>query len=1293
MDYESEGCLHEIFERQMKKTSPTATAVVSGDGRSISFGELNNLSDVLATNLRNKGVKKDKAVGIYLERSLEYPVAYVAILKAGGAYMPLELSYPENLLNSILEDAQPAAVITSEHLKDKLPKSANTVILSDGWEERLSKENERGLVLGKVKSELDDLAYIVYSSGTTGKPKGICCPHRGAVFSYTWRFKSYPFQPDDRVACNVFFVWEMLRPLLKGIPLYVIPDSVIYDPTLLLPFMKKHKITQVLFTPSLLETILTCENSDLAGHLSSMRTIWLCGEVVTTALRDRCMKILPWIKLLNLYSVSECHDVASANLTNMQFQEELSDSDENKRKFCPVGKLLPGVYVAIMDDNLKPLPVGLSGEIFVGGPTLARGYLNRPELNAFRFIDCPKEVPESAGPKLYRTGDWGYLLSSGMLEICGRCDSMVKVRGYSIETQAVEAALLQLPMVSACCVVAHGEEGDDKYLAAYIVPEGNKVTKKDVRAALKTRLPFYMIPSHFVFLASIPVTPAGKLDKKKLPPIASFGKDEEGLPSTSTERSLAQLWCEVLNIPNIDVQEGFFDLGGHSLLATHLLLKVNSSFRVNLTVQDLFASPTVAEMAKMIDELQQNGSQMNKDLYEGKVDLPNEVNYHSGAEGFVNMDIMLRAFWRSGNFKNTRRWIRGRVLLTGATGFLGVFLLRDLIRFTKVHVFCVVREQPEGLSGKDRLKQILQKFKVLPLTTDRQQMTEEERYLDYGFEHRVTVVKGDVSLIKLGMSEEEFVHLSSEIDFIIHAAAAVNMVYPYQALRGANVQGTQNVLLFACTGKIKPLHYISTDAVFPHGLSNCSEDADLTKYASQLEDGYSQSKWVAEQLVLRARTQGLPVVIYRLGNLSADREHVQWNPLDFTLLMIKGMTATLSAPDIDWQVEMTPVDFVSEIIVKMTQEMSISMGKIFHIINPQPISAKWLFEWMSVHGYPLDVIPFQDWCRRIEVACKNESSNGLSSLLRLLEMWLKEPSFLGSLSTYTMTNFEAVMKHFKVSYPLLNSELLTTYFSALVAQGVLPTPKKKIRGPRSLGGKVAIVTGASSGIGEAVARALAENGAKVVLAARRKERLDKIRDEIAEMGDVAVSVATDVVNRQEVLDLVAHTKKTLGPVDIIVNCAGLGYYTTLKNCLLDEWERMVDVNCKGVMNSIAAVLPGMLTRKKGHIISISSNAGRKVFAGLTVYSATKFFVEALMQGLRLETVGSGIKVTTIQPGDVSTEFGSGGADAQARENYQVSENIKRLNPNDIASAIVYAATQPDHCAVNEIMLEPTDAPC
>ncbi|KAL9971919.1 hypothetical protein ACROYT_G018142 [Oculina patagonica] len=247
-------------------------------------------------------------------------------------------------------------------------------------------------------------------------------------------------------------------------------------------------------------------------------------------------------------------------------------------------------------------------------------------------------------------------------------------------------------------------------------------------------------------------------------------------------------------------------------------------------------------------------------------------------------------------------------------------------------------------------------------------------------------------------------------------------------------------------------------------------------------------------------------------------------------------------------------------------------------------------------------------------------------------------------------------------------------------------------GLRSLGGKVAIVTGASSGIGEAIARALAENGAKVVLAARRKERLDKIRDEITKSGDVAVAMEMDVVNRQQVLDLVSHTNDTLGPVDIIVNNAGVGYYTTMKNCHLDEWEKTVDVNCKGVLNCIGAVLPGMLERKKGHIVNISSNLGRKVCPGLTVYSATKYFIEGLTQGLRLEIVGSGVKVTSIQPGDVATEFAIGNTDEEARQKYEVSADVKILEPRDIANAVIYALTQPSHVSVSEVMVEPTDAP-
>ncbi|XP_048589183.1 glycine betaine reductase ATRR isoform X2 [Nematostella vectensis] len=1085
MDYEKYGCLHEIFTRQALKT-PEKTAVVCDDGRHLNFSELNRLTDILASNLRHKGCGKDKVVGIYMERCLEYPIAYISALKAGGAYMPLELSYPENLLKSIFEDSSPVAIITTDELKSRLPSSVPVLVLSKGWDERLQKENKELGYLPPVESSLDDLAYVVYSSGTTGKPKGIACPHRGAVFSYTWRFTNYPYKDGERVACNVFFVWEMLRSLLVGIPLYVIPDDIIYDPPLLLRFLQKHKITRILFTPSLFEAILNYEEEDINSYLSSLQVVWLCGEVVTSALRDRAMRAIPQIKLLNLYSISECHDVAVADLTNMKFQEELPEKDENKRKFCPVGKLLPGVQIVIMDKKMKPLPVGLPGEIFVGGPTLARGYLNRPELNKERFISRPASVPASVGERLYSTGDWGYMLSSGALEICGRCDSMVKIRGYSIEIQAVEAALLQLPMINACVVLALGEEGTDKYLVAYVVPEG-KVTKKDIRATLKTRLPFYMIPAHFVLLQSIPVAPSGKLDKKRLPPFDYDDGDEEGTPSTPTEKLLAEIWCEVLSLRTVDVQESFFDLGGHSLLATRLLSKLRDKLSINLTVKDLFEYPTIADIAHLIDDkLEQHGDHKYKSpSMEAEIDLKSEVDTHD--PGFVNMDMILRAFWRSANFLNTRRWNRGRVLLTGATGFLGVFLLRDLLRHTKVHIFCVVRELPE-MTCKSRLRNVLQQYKILPLLQNGHQMTEEERYLDYGFEHRVIAIKGDVSLMNLGMSEEDYTFLSSEIDFIIHAAASVNMVYPYQALRGPNVSGTQNALLFACNSKIKPMYYISTDAVFPHGMSDCAEDADMLQFASKLTDGYAQSKWVAEQLVMRARERGLPVTIYRLGNLAGDRKTARWNPMDFTLLMLKGCAETLNAPDVDWQVEMTPVDFVSETIVKMTQEMTLTVGKVFHLINPRPLESRWLFEWMTVHGYPLTLVPFAEWKKSVEDLSKADTSPSHSMLVRLLDTWIRDASFFSKLSTYSQNNFEEIMKHFQVSYPLVTSELLMSYIKSLVNQAVLPPPKRSIRGPRPLEGQVAIVTGASSGIGAAVAKALAEAGVKVALAARREER-------------------------------------------------------------------------------------------------------------------------------------------------------------------------------------------------------------
>ncbi|XP_074650108.1 uncharacterized protein LOC141905204 [Tubulanus polymorphus] len=1290
MNYEHLGPLHDMFRRQAALT-PDKHAIVSDDGRKLTYKELDEATDTLAQYLILKGTVADSIVGVYMERCVEFTISYIAILKAGAAYMPLDVTYPLSLLASVFEDATPKAVLTLPSVKDVLPEVEFPLItLGDGWLETIRNElKEAGRVLETPRISLDNLAYTVYSSGTTGKPKGIQCPHRGSVFSYTWRHNEYPYSDEDnREACNVFFVWEMLRPLLKGATLFIIPDNVIYDPILLAQYFKRHAITRMLFTPSLFEAVINAENIDLQSAMKSFKQLWFCGEVVTTALLERCCKILPWIQFVNLYSISECHDVAAADLSYCyKHQSEAM----KERKFCPVGRVLPDVKVVIMSADMVAQPIGASGEIYVGGPTLARGYLNRPKLNGERFVSL-KPAAGQTEQRYYRTGDWGYMLADGSLEICGRCDSMVKVRGYSIEIQAVEAALISLPMVNAAVVLVNGEEGDDKFLIAYIVPEG-ETSKKDVRANLKRLLPFYMIPSYFIFIQSIPVLPASsKLDKKALPTLDTSSEqtvDEDGKPKTNNEKVMVDIWKEILQLKCVDTMESFFDLGGHSLLAAKLLSKTKQLFGVDVTVRELFVHSTISQLASLIEKKMQPDNKPSSPEPSPSIDLVNEVEVHdqfiNSTVNSVRIDMQLRAFWRSVSYGN--RWKKGRVLLTGVTGFLGAFILRELLLETQTHVYCLVRSQPDR-KVLDRLKQALRQYGIIASVTEKADARQANVLVE--LENRVSCLKGDITLLNLGLSEEDHQHFSTEIDFIIHPAANVNLIYPYQALHGPNVIGTQNVILFASTNKIKPLHYVSTDAVFPHGLKNCSENDDVSQLYGQLEDGYSQSKWVAEQLVLRARARGVPVVIYRPGNMSGDSKTAHWNPADFNLMMIKACLETGSAPQIDWQVEMTPVDFAAKAIVMLTQNIMLSLGKTFHIANDDPLHASWLFEWLMAHGYKLQILPYTKWLENLRQHSK--SKGDLSTLQRVLENLVTDETFFANLSTYKNDNLRAVLSELNMTYPATDPSLLANYFQKLSKHHVIPAPKRIDFGERLLEGKVAIVTGSSSGIGASIAIHLARAGARVALAARRDDLLRQLSDTIQREDGVSICVKTDVTDKLQVKELIRHVESTLGPVDVIVNNAGVMYYTMMKNLHENEWEKQIDINCKGVVNMVGAAIDGMLTRKSGHIVNMSSNAGRRGFAGLAVYSGTKFFVEGFSQALRQEVSGSGIRVTCIQPGDVKTELLTHTTDAEAKSQYDGSEQCKILDPDDIGRAVVYAVSQPGHVGLNEILIEPREAP-
>src|SRR5215210_360509 len=491
-------CLHELFEEQVRRT-PDNLALLD-DSTSLTYRELDDLADRLAAYLRSLGIGPDEPVGVYMERRAEYVVACLAAMKAGGAYLILELAYPPPLLADVVADASPRVVLTQERYAERLPEGTETFFLDKGWEEGLEDVPAGD---GRPEIDQDNLAFVSYSSGTTGNPKGIANPHRAPVLSYLWRFGTSDYGPGDRVGCNVFFIWEMMRPLLRGATTVVIPDDVIYDPNALISFLEEYEITETLVTPSLLEAVLNSSGPGAGGRLSGLRTLWLNGEVVTRTLARRAMELLPDARVLNVYSCSETHEVAAGDLS------ELVDNPEST--YCAVGIPMDPEHLYLLDPDGERVPEGEAGELFVGGDCLARGYVDLPEKTEESFPVDP--FTSRSGARMYRTGDRARILSDGSLEILGRVDFMVKIRGYSVELGAVEAAIEKNLAVKSCVVVSEGDEGEDKRLVAYIVPDPEDDERysgwsldtktgrsKEIRGVLQDSLPHYAVPSVFVEL-------------------------------------------------------------------------------------------------------------------------------------------------------------------------------------------------------------------------------------------------------------------------------------------------------------------------------------------------------------------------------------------------------------------------------------------------------------------------------------------------------------------------------------------------------------------------------------------------------------------------------------------------------------------------------------------------------------------------------------------------------------------------------------------------------------------------
>lgn len=469
--------LSALVVQQMRAT-PNAVAL-EDENTVYTYAELDYKVGVLAHRLRNHGVSRDSLVGVLLGRSADYVIACLAALRAGGAFLVLELAYPPGLLADVIEDAKPLVVVTNTTQASQIKGNIPLIVLDkpetlSANESTLSDSDLKQSSPLPAEDDLERLAFVSYSSGTTGRPKGIANPHRAPVLSYDLRFRLSDLGPGDRVACNVFFIWEILRPLLRGATVVAVPDEASYDPVALVDFLSSRHITETLMTPTLLAAILT-RHSRIGASLPDLRTLWLNGEVVTTDLARRAMKALPNTRLLNCYSASETHEIACGDIGQMLDKEA---------PYSPVGQPMDPEHTYILDESGQRVENGVSGELFVGGSLLARGYLNLPESTARAFLSDPFD--SALGALMYRTGDLARMLPSGILEITGRVGAMIKVRGYSIVPGKVENAIVQELAISHCAVIAYGE-GLERQLVAYVVRDKDEAGNRTI---LVSRLPY-----------------------------------------------------------------------------------------------------------------------------------------------------------------------------------------------------------------------------------------------------------------------------------------------------------------------------------------------------------------------------------------------------------------------------------------------------------------------------------------------------------------------------------------------------------------------------------------------------------------------------------------------------------------------------------------------------------------------------------------------------------------------------------------------------------------------------------
>ncbi|HEX6270322.1 MAG TPA: amino acid adenylation domain-containing protein [Anaerolineales bacterium] len=1020
VDYPRHRCVHEVIEDQVKRT-PDAIAAQFED-KNLTYQELNSRADQLAQMLISQGVKPGSLIGIFVNRSIEMLVGLLGVLKAGGAYLPLDPSFPAERLAFMFEDSGASIILTQQSLLSRLPENTARVICLDDHDQSKTPVSSNGTGLHAHVARPDNLAYVIYTSGSTGEPKGVQIHHRAVVNFLSSMREQLSLNAEDKLLAVTTLsfdiaVLELLLPLTTGARVIIASSEVAADGSLLAEALTNSGATFMQATPASWRSLLE------AGWQGKDDLKILCGgEALTTDLAERLLK--RGSQLWNLYGPTE------TTIWSTIHHQVTSEVDRGISNTIPIGRPIANTQTYILDTNLHPVPTGVLGELYIGGDGVSRGYLNRPELTAERFIPNPVQ-PQAF---IYKTGDIARYLPDGNIEFFGRSDQQVKVRGFRIETGEVEVALAQHPAVRQAAVLAWKERSSEAALVAYVVPaEGHReadAAAGQLREFLRAKLPEYMVPSIFVNVESLPLTPNGKVDRNALPQPSQTRSDLREpyvAPRTQLERELAEICVQVLELKSEDgqvvgVNDNFFDLGGHSLLGTRLVFLLREKYGLQpaaLPLRALFEQPTVANLAKTI-EMARRGE--HRSVHVGRSDF---IRRGQLSLDELNAEAQLDSSITAGGLVYTHVAEPAHILLTGASGFVGAFLLHDLLKMTSAQIHCIVRAtDPEQAAL--RLKRNLEAYSLW----------------NEAFGTRIQPVLGDLAEPRLGLTDEDFGRLANQVNVIYHNGALVNFVYPYHAHKASNVLGTQEVLRIASQVRLKPVHFVSTLSILYSGGINdrrvFREDEDLDQVGAPF-GGYAQSKWVAEKLVKQAGSRGIPYAIYRPGLVSGHSLTGAWNTENLISSMTRVCMLLGSVPDLDVMVNIVPVDFVSAAIVRLSMNPG-NLGKVYHLDNPEPIHFRELADWLATQGLHARRLSFDDWRAELFRQAPHMPSDGWEPYLPLLEEVEEKQVFMPEFdlsNTLTRLNDSDIQCH------PVNEHLFSTYLKYFIPRGFLEKPENK----------------------------------------------------------------------------------------------------------------------------------------------------------------------------------------------------------------------------------------------------------